>query len=126
MNKTKITKTLLTSLISLLMVPAVMLSSVHAKDLATYRAGKVKSPNAAINDLMPKKSADDPMAKSLGELHNHIDKTMVKNLGKSSVDQATMQARRKSYALSESRPLSEMWFEFVVLMRFSIACALAR
>src|SRR5690606_18905332 len=107
MNKTKIIKTLLVTMISVLMVPAGMLSSVHAKDLATYRSGKTKSPQASINDLMPKKSADAPMAKSLGELHNHIDKTMVKNFSKSSVDQATMQARRKADALMESKPLHE-------------------
>lgn len=126
MTKTKIIKTILTIVISSIMVPAVLLSSVHANDLATYRLGKTKSPQAPVSALAQRKTAEDPMSKSLGELHNHIDKTMVKNLTKSSADQATMQARRKSDALLEARPINEMWFELTMLVRFTLACALAR
>ncbi|MBL8160157.1 hypothetical protein JNJ66_06910 [Candidatus Saccharibacteria bacterium] len=65
-------KLIITTLQSTFLLVAVLLNAFHAKDI-------VKPQLFPAKDLV-KIHADDVMAKSLADLHNHIDKQTVKNM----------------------------------------------
>lgn len=82
-------KTLLISTLAYLITSSVILSSVHAKDLASQHSDKGKVPTSAS------KVSTDLSAKAISELHNHVDKTVFKAFAKSTSDQASLASGRE-------------------------------
>ena len=121
-------KTIFTSVIALMLIPAVMVSATHAKDIASYGLDKAKVLGATFDNVVHKKVAvDDPMTKSLGDLHNHTDKTMLKHtMVKTTGDAATQAARREVDDIAKEHPLSIALLEMLLSLRLTFAWAIAR
>ena len=89
------TKTILhftASLFAYLIACAVILSHTHATDVIRHGISALPTATAKTN-------TSDTQAKVGGELHTHIDKTMIKNIMKSAAD--TTAARRNELEKSE-------------------------
>lgn len=83
-------KTTTITILAYLLGSSVVLSSVHAKDLASHGSDLGKAPASAL-----KIHADDISAKAIGELHIHVDKTVFKAFAKSSADQVALASGRE-------------------------------
>lgn len=83
-------KAILTTTLAYLLGTSVVLSSVHAKDLASHQTDLGKVPAGAV-----KIHTDDVSAKVVSELHNHVDKTVFKAFTKSTADQVTLATGRE-------------------------------
>lgn len=117
-------KTITSTTLALLLIPAVLMSATHAKDIASYGQpkGKVLGVEAKIQ-----RAVDDPMAKALGDLHNHTDKTMIKhNMVKTTGDVAPYASRREADELQKDHPISVKLIELLLSMRLTMAWALSR
>jgi hypothetical protein len=118
--KTKIKK-LTTISISLFMVLAVFLTATHAKDLVA--AQPIRSKARAIDNPQAARTTDDPVQKSVGDLHNHSDKTMLKNFAKSVGDTPTLATKRseKDDVITDDQPLSVRLLEAYFMMQLAFA-----
>lgn len=112
-------KTLLISTLVYLMGSSVILSSVHAKDLASHHTDAHKALTTSS------KVSTDLSAKAVGELHNHIDKTVFKAFAKSSSDQATVATRReeKQDGARAQNGIGTLMIEFSLITRILFARA---
>ena len=92
--KTNITK-LATLLFAHIMAVAVVLAHTHVGDVVKHSSTDLGSYTV--------RSSVDVNAKALGDLHNHIDKTMLKNVLKSAGDStaATRRDLKQSVLVSE-------------------------
>lgn len=110
-----------TTLISSLMIVAVFLTAAHAKDVAALQP----RPDATSVDAPTIRTHADITAKSLGELHSHVDKTIVKDPGmsKSLSDASSLAARREREEIEEDQPLSVKMIEMMLLVKLAYAYA---
>jgi len=126
--KTKINKIrhLLSVSLSAFLVLAVFLTSTHVKDLTPGNTPRSKV--ALTDDATAKKVDDSTVSKSIGDLHSHVDKTMVKDPGmnKSFGDNSALAARREREEIEEEQPLSLKMIEMMFMARLTLAYALAR
>lgn len=125
--KQKLTQLLhhLSLALSAVLVLAVFLTATHAKDVA----GLPQKTKVATTDGQVARTADDTMvAKSIGDLHSHVDKTMVKDPGmsKSFGDNSALAARREREEIEEERPLSLKMIEMMFMARLTLAYAFTR
>lgn len=126
--KTNINKIrhLLSVSLSAFLVLAVFLTSTHAKDIAAGPGLKTKT--SLGDDAAVRKVDDTAVSKSIGDLHSHVDKTMVKDPGmnKSFGDNSALAARREREEIEEEQPLSLKMIEMMFMARLTLAYALAR
>ena len=117
--KTKIKK-LTTITFSLFMVLAVFLTATHAKDIVGAQPVKAK---ARTVETQATRTVDDPIQKSVSDLHNHSDKTMLKNFAKSMSDTPTLAAKRteKDDPITDDQPLSVRLLEAYFMMQLAFA-----
>jgi len=118
-------KTLLTCLLSLTLVPAVLLSATHAKDIVAQSETKKVLGASSITKLKLNSVRDDPMSKSLGDLHNHIDKTMLKHVAKSTADVHARAVRKDGEEIADAHPISTRLLEIVLKLRLFYAYSLS-
>lgn len=108
--------------VSACLVVAVMLAATHAKDVIAQPvilAGKSQG-----DAQMAARTPDDPAQKSMSDLHNHTDKTMLKNFAKSMGDTSSLAARRDERdEPSDDRTLSRRLFEVYMMIQFAYASA---
>lgn len=121
-TKNKSTTTPASRLLSALLVLAVVLTATHAKEVAGQPLPAVKSNG---NDMQAAVRAnDDPVQKSMSDLHNHTDKTMLKNFAKSMGDASSLAARREERDdPADVRSLSHRLFETYLMLQFAYATA---
>jgi hypothetical protein len=86
-TKTTLLKTAFIACLAHLMAGTVVLSHMHAGDVVSHSVSKDSLTQVT-------KSSPDLNAKAVGDLHNHIDKTMLKNIMKSAADSSTAASRR--------------------------------
>lgn len=109
--------------LSALLVVAVFLTSTHAKDLVS------RSPlgsKASFLDDQSFKKVDDPMSKSLNDLHNHSDKTMLNHFAKSFGDASSLAANRREEKGSDDEgetPFSLRLFQAFFMVQVAYAYA---
>ncbi len=117
--KTKIKK-ITTTLFASLLVVSVFLTATHAKDIVNTQPLKTK---ARAIDTQAARTTDDPVQKSMGDLHSHSDKTMLKNFAKSMGDTPTLAAKRseKDEQLVDEQPLSVRMLEAYFMMQLAFA-----
>ena len=117
---------LLSVSLSTFLVLAVFLTSTHAKDIAAGPSLKTKT--SLGDDAAVRKVDDTAVSKSIGDLHSHVDKTMVKDPGmnKSFGDNSALAARREREEIEEERPVSLKMIEMMFMARLTLAYALAR
>ncbi len=117
--KTKIKK-ITTTLFASLLVLSVFLTATHAKDIVNTQPLKTK---ARAIDTQAARTTDDPVQKSMGDLHSHSDKTMLKNFAKSMGDTPTLAAKRseKDEQLVDEQPLSVRMLEAYFMMQLAFA-----
>lgn len=110
----------LSTLFASLLACAVVLLSIHAKDL-------IISAPAAASPAGQQPRTETPVEKSLGELHHHVDKTMVKDPGmnKSFGDSSALAARREREEIEEDRPLSLKMIELMLMVKLAYAYAVS-
>ncbi len=103
------------------MVLAVFLTATHAKDLVA--AQPIRSKARAIDNPQAARTTDDPVQKSVGDLHNHSDKTMLKNFAKSVGDTPTLATKRseKDDVITDDQPLSVRLLEAYFMMQLAFA-----
>ena len=119
-NIKKITHTFMTTL-SVFLAVAVVLIATHAKDIVS--AAPSTPADSATNTSA--RLAERPIDQSIGDLHSHVDKTMVKNMAKAvSGDSAVMQtARREQGEINEEQPLSVRLIEMMLMVKLAYAYA---
>jgi hypothetical protein len=117
--KTKIKK-ITTITFSFLMVLAVFLTATHAKDIISAQPVKTK---ARAVETQATRTVDDPIQKSVSDLHNHSDKTMLKNFAKSMGDTPTLASKRteKDDPITDDQPLSVRLLEAYFMMQLAYA-----
>ncbi len=124
--KTKIHHTihLSKSILSGLLTIAVLMTSLHAKDLAAAQAPQVLGSNDSDQALLFRQ-IERPIDKSLGDLHHHVDNTMVKNMTKSfSGDTAIMNnGRRERGEVNEEQSISVRVIEMMLMIKLAYAYA---
>ncbi len=120
----KIFKTLSVSL-SVFLAVAVFLTATHAKDIvspvSSSPAADANTANTTVRQI------EKPIDKSIGDLHSHVDKTMVKSMAKavSGGDNAVMQnARREQGEINEEQPLSVRMIEMMLMIKLAYAYAI--
>lgn len=120
----KIIKIIFLSVLAYTLATAVVLASVHARDIVA-NSNKIVHFDAVST---AKVHTDDVAAKAIGDLHNHVDKTFVKSMVKSVSEQATLIRQRQSLEDLDSidRPLSVLVMEMLLMFRLSYASILAR
>lgn len=120
----KTIKIILLSMLVYLLATAVVLSSVHARDLVAHR-NDVQSFDVARTT---KTHVDDVSAKAIADLHNHVDKAGLKTFNKLATDQIVLVRHRQTQAEHQdtSRPLSVVIMEALLMFRLTYAFALAR
>lgn len=111
--KTKIfkIKTLLIGLAACFMSLAVVMSSTHVKDLVKDHSSDTSVMGRAI----------EPVARALGDLHNHTDKQTLKNI---SMDNPVTAREREIKALNEdkaTRNIFEVIEEALIFYRLAFA-----
>lgn len=120
--KTKI-KHLLTLAFSAVIVVAVFLTATHAKDIVGNTAHS-KHKARAIDTQVARATQDDPVQKSMGDLHSHTDKTMLKHFVKQVGDTATLATKRtEKDDMSDEQPFSMRLFEAFFMMQLAFAYA---
>lgn len=93
----------------------VVMSSAHAKDIVKDTSRDVGMTSRTV----------DPVAKAIGDLHNHIDKQTLKSI---SMDNPVSARQREIKALNEARHergAIEIIEEFVAFYRLSFAMRLS-
>lgn len=102
------------------MVVSVFLTATHAKDLVSATRVKLRAV-----DTQATRTQDDPMQKSLGDLHSHTDKTMLKSFVKQMSDSPTLAAKRHegNEHDAEEQSLSMKLFEAFFMMQLAFAYA---
>lgn len=113
--------------LSLTLASAVFLSASHAKDII----GPPKQTVAILSDASQpaKDPAKEVTAKSISELHSHVDKTMVKDPGLSKTfgDSASLAARREQREDHEdNRSLGHRLVEMMIMAHLALASAFVR
>lgn len=116
----QIIKITLATLLAYLLAFAVVLSCLHAKDLAAYRAATAHVP------IVGDSHATDLVAKAIGELHTHVDKTALKNIAKSFGDQTVLAYDRQLQQLRQRYPRTASTVLMEALLLFRIAAASLR
>ena len=119
----KTTKIILLSFLAYTVAFSVVLFSVHARDLAASNNGTV-----SVDTTHPVKlRIDDTSAKSVADLHSHVEKTVIKTFEKSTSDQTILiRQRQTSNSVSDtSRPLAVIMMEMLFMFRLTYAFALA-
>ena len=121
--KTKIKKVISTLFAGILVI-SVFLTATHAKDLVNPTAStKAK---ARVIETQAARAQDDPMQKSLGDLHNHTDKTMLKHFVKQvGGDSPSLAARREDNDehTTDEQSFSMRLFEAFFMMQLAFAYA---
>lgn len=109
------------SILAYLIGCSVILSSVHAKDLASHQADF----NRAAATV--RVHADDVSAKAIGELHNHVDKASVKAFAKTVGEQTAVGNERylRSGRARYARSFATRVMEASLMFRLVYARALA-
>ena len=122
--KTKI-KHILKTTFSVFLVLAVLLTATHAKDLVSSRPIKQKTARTVETQTQVARTTDDPVQKSMGDLHNHTDKTMLKSFVKQMGDSPSLAAKRneKDDHENEEQSLSMRLFEAFFMMQLAFAYA---
>lgn len=123
--KTKI-KHITKIIFSTLMVVAVFLTATHAKDIVNPQPIRQKARSVETQTQQPQatRTSDDPVQKSMGDLHNHTDKTMLKNFAKSMGDAPSLAAKRNEKdEQDDDRSLSMRLFEAYFMMQLAFAYA---
>ncbi len=119
------THTLAYSLMSALLVVAVVLSATHAKDIVNPQPLRNKSQRVAETSMPRPTAIDEPIQKSLGDLHNHTDKTMLKHFVKASPSDAPSLAakrqEREDHLSAEEQPVSLRLFQAYFMMQIAYA-----
>lgn len=120
----KTIKIIFFSILAYILATAVILSSLHARDL-------IANSNIAVNidaGHSVKVHTDDVSAKSIADLHNHVDKTALKSFVKSASDQTILIRQRQTQdSLADvGRPLSVIVMEMIFMFRLTYALALSR
>ena len=112
------------SMLSALLIVSVFLTATHAKDVVATSPEKTK---LRIVESQSTRSQDDPVQKSVGDLHNHTDKTMLKNFAKSMGDSTTLAAKRDEHdeRSADDQPMSVRLFEAYLMMQLAFAYARA-
>lgn len=120
--KTKI-KHIIKATFSSVIVLAVFLTATHAKDIMAAQPTKQKAARAV--ETQAARTTDDPVQKSMGDLHNHTDKTMLKNFAKQMGDSPSLAAKRneKDDHENEEQSLSMRLFEAFFMMQLAFAYA---
>lgn len=120
--KTKI-KHIIKVTFSVFLVAAVFLTATHAKDLVAQQPVKQKAARAV--ETQAARTTDDPVQKSMGDLHNHTDKTMLKSFVKQMGDSPSLAAKRheKDEHGNEEQSLSMRLFEAFFMMQLAFAYA---
>lgn len=122
--KTKNTKLhQLTHILSASLVVAVMLTATHAKDIVGQPMVRSKT---SLDTATAARTQDDPAQKSMSDLHNHTDKTMLKNIAKSMGDASSLAARRdeRDGSSEDERTFSQRLFEAYLMLQFAYASAI--
>lgn len=120
----KTIKIILLALLAYLLTTAVVLSSVHARDIIA------NNNSAAAVDATHSVRAhgDDVSAKAIADLHAHVDKAGLKTFSKSVTDQTVLVRHRQTHSDHDDRqrPFSVMIMEMLLMFRLTYAFALAR
>ena len=85
-TKTLSLKTALIACFAHMIAGMVILSHMHAGDVVSHSSGKEGMAQVT-------KTSPDLNAKAMGDLHNHIDKTTLKNVMKSAADSTAVSRR---------------------------------
>lgn len=120
---TKSIKYFTATLFAYMIACAVILSHTHAADLlkqarAAAPANVVKATDAASKLPDSPDRTNDVGAKAMGDLHTHIDKTMLKNVMKTATD--TTAARRSELErseISDDESLMDRFLNSLLLLR---------
>lgn len=110
------------SLIASLVVVAVFLTAMHAKDIVNDQP--LPSQTDPVTEAPLPRPTKDPLQKSLGELHHHTDNTTVKNFGKAfSGDAPSLAAKRqlREEDSTEDKPLSQRLLEVYLMVQLAYA-----
>ncbi len=118
----KIIKTSLITLVASFISLAVILSAVHAKDLA----GPSKERNSA--NVVRSAPGNEVVAKALGDLHSHVDKQTLKVMTSTVSDQPILATHRdiKTLVSKEDRTLSDLATEWLLMFRLARAYVYAK
>lgn len=112
----KTTKNTFQKILSALLASLVVLSCLHAKDIAGYQV--------TIAHVQASESrAGDIVAKVISDLHTHVDKASLKNIAKSVGDQAALAYDRhiRSYKERYGRSVAVALLEAMLLFRIALA-----
>lgn len=115
---------LCTSIFASLIVVAVILSATHAKDIANTQPVRDKSNAPRVTENLPTRVAfDEPIQKSIGDLHNHADKTMLKTFAKSMSDAPSLAAKRQERDdhTTDDQPFALRLFEAYFMVQLAYA-----
>lgn len=120
--KTKI-KHIAKIIFSSVIVLAVFLTATHAKDIVSASGQPLKQKARTLETQSAR--VDDPVQKSMSDLHNHTDKTMLKNFAKQIADSPTLAAKRneKDELSADEQPLSTRLLEAMFMMQLAFAYA---
>lgn len=104
------------AIIAYLLCGSVVLSGAHAKDL-------VKQSGHDNASATVKHSAGDITAKALSELHNHTDKTTVKNMAKATVHHrlAARERELKADVIKAEQSLSNYLEDTMLFWRLALS-----
>ncbi len=119
---TKTIKYFTATLFAYLIACAVILSHTHAADVLRHSVSSLPSATTkAGTDTPAKTGTTDTPTKIGGELHTHVDKTMVKNIMKSVTD--TVAARRhelEKSEISDEESLLDKLLDNLLMMRIAM------
>ena len=121
--KIKTIKTVLVTIAALFISTAVLMSSAHMKDIAK---GAVKDPS---HDSGTMTRSVDPVARAMGDLHNHTDKQTLKNISMDNPLSARQRELQGIEAEERDRGVLEIieelfaFYRLAFAMRFSLALA---
>lgn len=113
------------ALLAAILVVAVFLSATHAKDIVNNQPTRAKSKSARVVETIPTRTVlDEPIQKSINDLHNHTDKTMLKNFVKAVGDAPSLAAKRQEredHLDGEEQPVSLRLFQAYFMMQIAYA-----
>lgn len=120
--KIKKYKKIFTQTLTFILVAVVFLSAAHARDIASQSHKKLKVVDAQTVHY------ETPMSKSLGELHSHVNKAMVKDPGLSKTKLASglsVLSRREEKDFENNQSLSIRLIELMLMARLAYAYSFA-
>lgn len=112
------------SIFASFIVVAVFLTATHAKDIVNNQPLKLRPKSVQANENLPTRTIDEPIQKSLSDLHNHTDKTMLKHFAKSMGDAPSLAAKRQEredHLDGEEQPVSLRLFQAYFMMQIAYA-----